>query len=184
MHTHSQARGRYRSRCETLLITVLRSPSVDMSLVVDIPALVGRQAVTTAAVTSLAAAQTTAAGCDSGNDYDGRIGLRISAIFVILIGSCFGRLGNCIMSAMKLTRRSRSCLSNLCCPTSKGGRTDLGLFHSQILWFGGDHCYSLHTCEWLAISYHVLPRHPILLTLSSSSPQPTMPSQMNASQAP
>ena len=84
----------------------------------------------TAAVTSLAAAQTTAAGCDSSNDYDGKIGLRISAIFVILIGSCFGRFGNCIMSAMKLTRRPRSCLSNLCCPTSKGGRTDLGLFHS------------------------------------------------------
>jgi len=28
--------------------------------------------------------------CDDGNNYDGRIGLRISAIFVILIGSFFG----------------------------------------------------------------------------------------------
>lgn len=30
--------------------------------------------------------------CDSGNDYDGRMGLRISAIFVILIGSLLGTL--------------------------------------------------------------------------------------------
>ncbi|KAI0902105.1 ZIP zinc/iron transport family [Annulohypoxylon nitens] len=28
--------------------------------------------------------------CDSGNDYDGRMGLRISAIFVILVGSLIG----------------------------------------------------------------------------------------------
>lgn len=28
--------------------------------------------------------------CDSGNDYDGRIGVRISAIFVILVGSFLG----------------------------------------------------------------------------------------------
>ncbi|KAL8792270.1 MAG: hypothetical protein Q9195_005149 [Heterodermia aff. obscurata] len=61
-----------------------------MSRVMDIPILLGRQALATAAATSAAAAETTAAGCDSGNDYDGRIGLRVSAIFVILIGSCFG----------------------------------------------------------------------------------------------
>lgn len=30
--------------------------------------------------------------CDAGNDYDGRIGLRVSAIFVILIGSLFGKI--------------------------------------------------------------------------------------------
>ncbi|KAI2466007.1 ZIP zinc/iron transport family [Annulohypoxylon bovei var. microspora] len=28
--------------------------------------------------------------CDTGNDYDGRMGLRISSIFVILVGSLFG----------------------------------------------------------------------------------------------
>ena len=88
-----------------------------MSRVVDNPLLLLRQALATAAATSSAAAETTAAGCDSGNDYDGRIGLRISAIFVILIGSCFGKFRSDIISAMKLTRRSRSCLSNLCCPT-------------------------------------------------------------------
>jgi zinc transporter 1/2/3 len=29
--------------------------------------------------------------CDNGNTYDGRMGVRISAIFVILIGSLFGK---------------------------------------------------------------------------------------------
>jgi solute carrier family 39 (zinc transporter), member 1/2/3 len=28
--------------------------------------------------------------CDAGNEYDGRLGLRISAILVILVGSAFG----------------------------------------------------------------------------------------------
>ncbi|KAI1075475.1 ZIP zinc/iron transport family [Whalleya microplaca] len=30
--------------------------------------------------------------CDSGNDYDGRLGVRISSIFVILVGSMFGAI--------------------------------------------------------------------------------------------
>lgn len=30
--------------------------------------------------------------CQTGNDYDGRIGVRISAIFVILLGSCIGAI--------------------------------------------------------------------------------------------
>ena len=41
----------------------------------------------------IAAATTTAAAadaCDTGNDYDGRIGVRVSAIFVILVGSLIG----------------------------------------------------------------------------------------------
>lgn len=29
-------------------------------------------------------------GCSSGNEFDGRIGIRVSAIFVILVGSLFG----------------------------------------------------------------------------------------------
>ena len=33
----------------------------------------------------------TAGQCDSGNDFDGRLGIRISAIFVILVGSFLGK---------------------------------------------------------------------------------------------
>lgn len=29
--------------------------------------------------------------CDTGNEYDGRMGVRISSIFVILVGSCLGK---------------------------------------------------------------------------------------------
>jgi zinc transporter 1/2/3 len=36
------------------------------------------------------AASPLAPACSSGNDYDGHVGVRISAIFVILIGSLFG----------------------------------------------------------------------------------------------
>ena len=32
------------------------------------------------------------ADCATGNDFDGRIGLRISSIFVIFVGSAFGAL--------------------------------------------------------------------------------------------
>lgn len=34
---------------------------------------------------------TTTPICETGNDYDGRMGVRISAIFVILVGSLFGK---------------------------------------------------------------------------------------------
>lgn len=40
--------------------------------------------------------------CSSGNDYDGRLGVRISAIFVILVGSFFGAVAPIILE------RSRS----------------------------------------------------------------------------
>ncbi len=54
--------------------------------------LVARQAVNTAsaAVSTAAAAATAQPACTINNSYDGRIGLRISAIFVILVGSLFG----------------------------------------------------------------------------------------------
>lgn len=42
----------------------------------------------TAAAT--AAAETQVA-CDAGNEFDGRTGVRVSAIFVILVGSMFGK---------------------------------------------------------------------------------------------
>ena len=62
-----------------------------MSAVKYVADLVIRQALsTTAAPTIAAAAATSAPACSTNNNYDGRLGLRISAIFVILIGSTFG----------------------------------------------------------------------------------------------
>ena len=45
-----------------------------------------------AAASSAAATATTQPACASDNDYDGRIGVRVSAIFVILVCSMFGTL--------------------------------------------------------------------------------------------
>ncbi|KAI9805610.1 MAG: hypothetical protein M1826_004758 [Phylliscum demangeonii] len=54
--------------------------------------LVARAAADSASGTSSAPAAAVVDGCDSGIGYDGRLGLRISSIFVILIGSLFGTL--------------------------------------------------------------------------------------------
>ena len=58
--------------------------------------LVARGALPSAAAASSAAAATSTPqpACTSDNDFDGRIGLRISAVFVILIGSLLGTLGS------------------------------------------------------------------------------------------
>ncbi|KAL8722281.1 MAG: hypothetical protein Q9181_007521, partial [Wetmoreana brouardii] len=57
----------------------------------EVTRVIARQVAPSAIITS-AAAETTAAGCDAGNEFDGRLGVRISAIFVILVGSLFGAL--------------------------------------------------------------------------------------------
>ena len=57
-----------------------------MSRVQDLAFLLARQALETA----VPDAEETPEPCGAGNDYDGRIGLRISALFVILIGSTLG----------------------------------------------------------------------------------------------
>ena len=54
--------------------------------------LVARGALQSAAAASSAAAATLTAqpACSPDNEFDGRIGLRISAVFVILVGSLLG----------------------------------------------------------------------------------------------
>jgi zinc transporter 1/2/3 len=44
--------------------------------------------------------------CDSTNGYDGRMGVRISAIFVILIGSLFGTSLSTILPALSEVTRT------------------------------------------------------------------------------
>lgn len=65
-----------------------------MSVVQQVVDVVARQAYQTVAATSeAAAAAASKPACSTGNDFDGRIGVRISAIFVILVGSSFGKPG-------------------------------------------------------------------------------------------
>lgn len=61
-----------------------------MTSLQELTRVVARQ-VAPSAITSATAAATTAASCDLNNKYDGRLGLRISALFVILVGSLFGK---------------------------------------------------------------------------------------------
>lgn len=56
----------------------------------ELTRVVARQ-VAPSAVMSSAAAETAAPTCLPSNDYDGRLGVRISAIFVILVGSLLGK---------------------------------------------------------------------------------------------
>lgn len=55
-------------------------------MIQELALLLSRQAVAEGSDTEDAAA----AGCEGGNDYDGRLGVRISAIFVILVTSSLG----------------------------------------------------------------------------------------------
>ncbi len=54
----------------------------------DLAVLLSRQAI--GEETILEEAEDAPVGCESGNEYDGRISLRISAVFVILIASSLG----------------------------------------------------------------------------------------------
>ncbi|KAI4219819.1 MAG: hypothetical protein L6R36_008055 [Xanthoria steineri] len=59
----------------------------------EVTRILARQVGETAAATATAAADSEATpACETGNDFDGRTGLRVSAIFVILVGSLFGAL--------------------------------------------------------------------------------------------
>lgn len=61
-----------------------------MSHVVHAATLIARQLDTGDAATTVVPLAGQPGHCDAGNDYDGRLGVRISAIFVILVGSLFG----------------------------------------------------------------------------------------------
>ena len=69
-----------------------------MSDVRHVAELVVRQTFTTVTTTSASAATAAATSsssplaCLETNDFDGRIGVRVSAIFVILVGSLFGTM--------------------------------------------------------------------------------------------
>jgi zinc transporter 1/2/3 len=45
--------------------------------------------------------------CDPGNEYDGRLGLRISSIFTILVGSFLGAVLPLCLSSTSLSKKIR-----------------------------------------------------------------------------
>jgi len=112
----------------------------------DVAQLVIRQAAST---TTTTAAQSTTISCDTGNGYDGRISLRISAIFVILVGSSFGKK-TVSLENTDLTIKHRRGLSSLCKSSQGRWRARMGLFHSQVLWLRGYHCHRIYTRKYEA----------------------------------
>ncbi|KAL8691102.1 MAG: hypothetical protein Q9218_003595 [Villophora microphyllina] len=60
-----------------------------MATLQEVTRVVARQVAPSAIITGAAVA-TSSVSCDAGNEFDGRLGVRISTIFVILVGSLFG----------------------------------------------------------------------------------------------
>lgn len=160
-------------RCLYIKQQLANGRSDKMSGVQAIVDIVARQAYQTAAAATIA--------CATDNGYDGRIGIRVSAIFVILIGSLFGKRGSrwpeVLSGILIVGHRCRfSCLR---CTTPRYRGAGMGILHSEILRVWCHHRHSIHPCTQTnqPSSY----RHP--LTRPSYSPLPAMRSQTPASQA-
>ena len=140
-----------------------------MSAVEGIANVVVRQAAGTAAA-SLAAAATAKPACASDNGYDGRIGLRVSSIFVILVGSTFGESNKPSLVDWSHSWNDTRCLfSCLRWPSQRSGHARMGLLHSEVLRFRRHHSNSLHPRTYL----ESIPSS-TRLTLHSFLPQPVM----------
>jgi hypothetical protein len=83
--------------------------------------------------------------CKGDNSYDGRMGVRISAIFVILIGSTFGKSAPDItIGSSPCTNRNRCRLPSLCKTTTVRPRAFMGLLHRKVLRLRCHRSHSIH----------------------------------------
>lgn len=98
----------------------------------------------------------TAGHCAGSNDYDGRIGVRISAIFVILVTSLFGQQTLISVNvAAVLTGRCRHMVPRLRKATPRSRCTGMGLLHRKILRFRCYYCDGFHPCKFLYEWFHL-----------------------------
>ncbi len=119
----------------------------------DLAVLLSRQAI--GEETILGKAEDAPVSCESGNEYDGRIGLRVSAVFVILIGSSLG-----MQDARVLPNQSfgtdeaiRRVVSGVRRSPQEHRCTQLGFLHSQIFRFWCHCCHSLHSRKLKSIAH-------------------------------
>ena len=138
-----------------------------------------------AAATAIAASDTSSPACSSNNDFDGRVGTRVSAIFVILAGSIFGkqtstRLLEPIIRNILTT--SRSHLSRLCTEQQGSQGTRMGILHRKVFWVRGDHSNRFHTCTQAFPLLYLETACVSPLTSRSSLPLPIGPLQIPVSQ--
>ena len=87
--------------------------------------------------------------CNSGNDYDGRLGIRISSIFVIGFGSLCGMsfiFRRCHLSACRLMR-FRSIITNYGRPDEPYAGAACSILHNEVFWIWSHYSYCFYTCE-------------------------------------
>lgn len=146
-----------------------------MSAVEVVADLVARQALQSVAAAATSAAA--ASACSRDNDYDGRMGLRISAIFVILIGSTFGKRKNSYTPLLRRLIADRRCFPRLRWSSSRSRSARMGLFHSQIFRLWCYHSDGFHSCVSVPS-----PIHRVIANSASSSPLLATPFRIPASQ--
>lgn len=94
--------------------------------------------------------------CDTGNGYNSAdLGLRISSIFVIGLGSSLG--GQNFYSVetwreINLMRESRCTSANRCCKNAAHACSAAGLFHNKILRIGCHYRDGFHSCTWSCLA--------------------------------
>lgn len=83
----------------------------------------------------------------------GRIGLRISSIFVVGIGSLLGMKKPCGQRIGKMLIDHRSTVTSVSQSdkTCSKWQDEDGIFHCQVLWLGGYYWHCFHTCKSLSI---------------------------------
>ncbi len=90
--------------------------------------------------------------CDSENGYDGRLGLRISSVFVIGFGSMLGMFQHTILTIFDI-QEQQLILSHRCYPPHCGcsnkthACSTLSILHHQVLRLGCYHSNSFHPCK-------------------------------------
>lgn len=109
---------------------------------------------------------TVAYECSSGNEYDGRLAVRISSIFVIGFGSLCGMFGSLYVAISSWLMLRRSLITNSGCPDKSDAGASFSLLHNQVLRVRRYHCYSIYTCKYTSSSHASV--HPQLALLEFS----------------
>jgi hypothetical protein len=89
--------------------------------------------------------------CGSDNGYDGRLGVRISSIFVIGFGSMLGTFTASleVRDPQKYPLiHSHRCADANCRSENKAyACSALGLLHNEVFWIRGHHSHCFYTCK-------------------------------------
>lgn len=117
-----------------------------MSQLLHLATLVARQDSPDEATTTVPLAGTPG-HCEIGSEYDGNIGVRISAIFVILVGSMFGMSCTFLCYLMSRLMFDRRVVPSFHSPEIERQVVRGGFLRGQVLRLRSDHRDGLHSCN-------------------------------------